>query len=243
MLPETDLNQIKAIAKLFLKLDLEPFENYPFIVNHPFTDSNYTIDQETEKLINLLEDDEALNRWRSQVKDQIESAENVHQISMMITKFYRSAFLKYTMEYMDVKDFSEYLADYWVSTESPNSDPNFSKKQLVRLFSQADKQYLMTAEEYKQYRLLPETLTIYRGVTSHNSRNIKALSWTMDRDKAEWFAHRFGEDGTVYEAEINKKYVLAFFMSRNETEVVVNPAYLQNITESVNMENGFSIQM
>jgi len=101
------------------------------------------------------------------------------------------------MDYMDAKDFSEYLADYWVSTESPNSDPNFSKKQLVRLFSQADKRYLMSEDEYRQYLLLPEKLTVYRGVTSHNAKNIKALSWTLNRDKAEWFAHRFGEDVTV----------------------------------------------
>ena len=243
MLPQTDINQIKAKAKLFLMLDLQPVEKYPFIVKHPFTDSNYTLDQDSGTLVNLLEDDAALERWRTQIAKQIESADNVHRISMMLTKSYRSAFLKYTMEYMDVKDFSEYLSDYWVSTESPNSDPNFSKKQLVRLFSQADKRYLMTGEEYKQYLLLPDTLTIYRGVTSHNAKNIKALSWTLDRDKAEWFAHRFGEDGTVYEAEIDKKHILAFFTSRNEAEVVVNPAYLQNINEAENMENGFTIQM
>ncbi len=243
MLPKTDLNQIKAKAKLFLMFDLQPVENYPFIVKHPFTDSNYTVDQKTVTLVNLLENEAALERWRAQIAKQIESADNVHRLSMMLTKSYRSAFLKYTMEYMDVMDFSEYLADYWVSTESPNSDPNFSKKQLVRMFAQADKRYLMTAEEYKQYLLLPETLTVYRGVTSHNSRNIKALSWTLDRDKAEWFAHRFDENGTVYEAEIDKDHVLAFFTSRNEAEVVVNPAYLQNITESENMDNGFTIQM
>lgn len=243
MLPKTDLKKIKEQAKLFLMFDLKPVENYPFIVKHPFTDSGYTVDQTTGTLVNLLEDDTALERWRSQIAKQIESADNVHCFSMMLTKSYRSAFLKYTMEYMEVKDLSEYLADYWVSTESPNSDPNFSKKQLVRMFSQADKRYLMSAEEYKQYLLLPETLTIYRGVTSYNSRNIKALSWTLDRDKAEWFAHRLGEDGTVYEAEIAKDYVLAFFTSRNEAEVVVNPAHLQNITESENMENGFTIQM
>ena len=243
MLPETDLNQIKAIAKLFLKFDLQPIENSPFIVKHPFTDSNYTVDQKTGTLVNLLEDDTALERWRTQIAKQIELSDNVHRLSMMLTKSYRSAFLKYTMEYMDVKDFSEYLADYWVSTESPNSDPNFSKKQLVRMFAQADKRYLMTAEEYKKYFLLPETLTVYRGVTSYNARNIIALSWTLDRDKAEWFAHRFGENGTIYEAEIDKKYVLAFFISRNESEVVVNPAHLQNITQAENMENGFTIQM
>ncbi len=51
------------------------------------------------------------------------------------------------------------------------------------------------------------------------------------------------EDGTVYKDEIAKDHVLAFFTSRNEAEVVVNPAYLQNVTESENMENGCTIQM
>ena len=112
MLPQTDLNQIKAKAKLFLMFDLQPVVNFPFIVKHPFTDSNYTLDQSTGTLVNLLEDDAALDRWRTQITKQIESADNVHRLSMMLTKSYRSAFLKYTMEYMDVKDFSEYLSDY-----------------------------------------------------------------------------------------------------------------------------------
>ena len=57
MLPQTDLNKIKAKAKLFLTFDLQPVENFPFIVKHPFTDSNYTLDQSTGTLVNLLEDD------------------------------------------------------------------------------------------------------------------------------------------------------------------------------------------
>ena len=60
MLPQTDLNQIKAKAKLFLMFDLQPVENFPFIVKHPFTDSNYTLDQSTGTLVNLLEDNAAL---------------------------------------------------------------------------------------------------------------------------------------------------------------------------------------
>ena len=55
MLPQTDLTQIKAKAKLFLMLDLQPVEKYPFIVKHPFTDSNYTLDQDSGTLVNLLE--------------------------------------------------------------------------------------------------------------------------------------------------------------------------------------------
>jgi len=93
MLPKTDLSKIKEKAKLFLMFDLQPVENYPFIVKHPFTDSGYTVDQSSGKLVNLLEDIEALDLWRSQVRGQIEAADTVQRISFMLTKSYRSAFL------------------------------------------------------------------------------------------------------------------------------------------------------
>lgn len=73
---------------------------------------------------------------------------------------------------------------------------------------------------------------------SYNAKNIKALSWTLDRETAEWFAHRFGEEGTVYEAQIPKKYILAFFNGRNESEVVVDPKHLEQIMESPEPEMG-----
>ena len=83
----------------------------------------------------------------------------------------------------------------------------------------------MDEEEYAVYQSLEDPVTVYRGVTSYNAKNIKALSWTLDRDTAEWFAHRFGEEGTVYEAQISKEHILAFFNGRNESEVVVDPKY------------------
>ena len=46
---------------------------------------------------------------------------------------------------------------------------------------------------------------------SYNAENVYALSWSLDYDKANWFAHRFDEDGTVYRARIDKKNILAFF--------------------------------
>ena len=84
-------------------------------------------------------------------------------------------------------------------------------------------------------------MTVCRGVTSYNAKNIKALSWTLDRDTAEWFAHRFGEEGTVYEAQISKEHILAFFNGRNESEVVVDPKYLEQIMESPEPEIGMQM--
>ena len=64
----------------------------------------------------------------------------------------------------------------------------------------------------------------------------------MDYDKAEWFANRFGEeDGTVYEAEIEKAHILAYFNRRNESEVIVDPKHLIDIEETQSQSNGMTM--
>ena len=100
------------------------------------------------------------------------------------------------------------------------------------MFRQADPIILMDQGERKKLAELEDTVTIYRGVTSLNADNIRSMSWTLDKSVAKWFAYRFKENGTVYEAEINKKHILALFIGRNESEVVVDPKYLQNIEEA-----------
>ena len=67
------------------------------------------------------------------------------------------------------------------------------------------------------------------------------MSWTLDRKTADWFAHRFGEEGTVYEAQIRKEHILALFTGRNESEVIVDPRHLEQIMESPEPE--FDMQM
>ena len=50
--------------------------------------------------------------------------------------------------------------------------------------------------------------------------------------KREWFARRFGKNGTVYEAQINKEHIYALFSGRNESEVIVDLKHLINITKT-----------
>ena len=88
----------------------------------------------------------------------------------------------------------------------------------------------MLEDEYQKWKSFDQTLTVYRGVTSYNEKRVKGLSWTLDEEKAKWFAERFGENGKVYSAEIDKKDVYAYFGSRGESEVVVDPKGLRAIT-------------
>ena len=51
------------------------------------------------------------------------------------------------------------------------------------------------------------------------------------------------EDGTVYEAQIDKKHIFAIFNGRNESEVILDPQYLTDITEAEEMTSDFSLSM
>jgi hypothetical protein len=74
------------------------------------------------------------------------------------------------------------------------------------------------------------TLTVYRCV--RNQRHRLGVCWTLDPDVALGFAARFaghGRSGIVYAAEIDSRWVLAYFTSRNEAEVIVRPEMLSNV--------------
>ena len=153
------------------------------------------------------------------------------------------AALKYASHHLSKKDFSQILADAWIRSENPNDDPNLPQSKLLSMFQSAEPKHLMSQDELNTLDELDATVTIYRGVTSFNGKNVKALSWTLDRSVAEWFASRFDEDGTVYQAQIDKSHIYAYFDGRNESEVIVDPKYLMDITDTESMDNSFDITM
>ena len=101
----------------------------------------------------------------------------------------------------------------------------------------------MDEAEQAQLAELDDTVTVYRGVTTINSDNHLALSWTLDYETADWFARRFDEDGTVYKAQIDKEHIFALFNGRNESEVVLDPKYLKDITQAQEPTQGQELSM
>lgn len=227
----TDLAAVKKVAVSLLYLDIGLTKFSPMVVQHPFLETAQILvkDNQAMRIINLLEDEEELAKWQQKIRDEIEKAENVIQIYLMITKPYIFAFLKFIKQHLSKEDLSSILGDGWSRVEQSNMDSNLSKYQLVSLFKQCDPKILMDEEEYQSFQNFPDTLEIYRGVTTYNKKNIKALSWTLKEDKAIWFATRFSEKGKVYKAIIQKQYTHAYFTGRNEAEVIVDPKHLENI--------------
>lgn len=141
----------------------------------------------------------------------------------------RLTFLKYIEPYLSRNDFSNILVNAWMSAEYVNQYIDVSKNKLISMFKSANPAIMMDEGEYKQFKNLEDVLTVYRGVTSYNSKSIKVMSWTLSLDTAKWFSNRFGEKGTVYKAHIRKQYVFALLNGRNESEVVVDPEYLTDV--------------
>jgi hypothetical protein len=78
--------------------------------------------------------------------------------------------------------------------------------------------HFMNDEERAVLESLPEKVTVYRGCTR---RNANGISYTLSREKAEWFAHRFGQTGYVKQVIVSKHEIYAYLNGRKEQEVII----------------------
>lgn len=237
MKKHTNLDEVKRVASALLYTDIETTKYSPMVVQHPFTNTGVTaISVEGSfQLLNLLENPEDLNIWRQSMRHQIDNTETPYQIYGLINSPYALTFLGFSEPYLSKEDFSSILVDAWMMSEYANRDANVSKERVVSMFKQADRIKLMNEMERTRLDALENPVTVYRGVTSYNAKNVRALSWTLDYDTAVWFAHRFGEDGMVYQAKIKKEHFFALLTGRNESEVVLDPKYLEGIAQDLEL--------
>ena len=229
----TDLEQVKAVAIALLLTEIHKTEFSPAVVQHPFTSSGIVPLRKDGQMqiADITQDENALKQWQDTMTQMINAASKPFDIYMMVNKPYALTFLKYSSPYLTAAELGKILVSAWMRSEKPNMDPNVSQSKLIALFKKADPRYLMDSEEQLQLAELSDPVTVYRGVTSVNRNRVHAMSWTLNPETAKWFAHRFGENGTVYEAKIQKAHILALFNGRNESEIVVDPSFLMNIEE------------
>jgi hypothetical protein len=79
----------------------------------------------------------------------------------------------------------------------------------------------MSDEDIRTFDSLPQQIEVWRG-TSHK-RGLARLAWTLDREKAVWFAQRFCSESRVprlAKGMVEKRDVLAYFGGRKEREII-----------------------
>lgn len=111
------------------------------------------------------------------------------------------------------------VGDVWIDSE--NIWQHKAEWNLIWR-SLKDPQAVMSAEEKTRFDHLPDEVTIWRGVR-HRTHWLKGLSWTMDKERAVWFAHRLATKKNrpvVVKGLVAKSRILSYFDGRNESEVV-----------------------
>ena len=221
---ETDLDEVKKnTMMLFDAVPIIPLEIG--IVQHPFIENIYmgiVNNHDKIEIIDITQNENQI-KYRSFLFQNIMNAPDVARVYMYVRSPWKLTWLMFVKDYMNEKDFAEYLADSWMSEENPNADVNVPIETSIKWFKEANKQYLMNAKEFQTWNSFSDSFYIYRGVSV--GRVPLGLSWTRDKEKAEWFQHRFDNNddtGFLQKVLINKENVLAYFNSRGEEEVVID---------------------
>lgn len=219
MSKETNLANIKAIAKQFLYVDIAETQ-VPFVASHPFTNSWFTMLPGREGIVDLHDPEDA-RKWREEITSLVDKS-TLFEVFMMMNRPYILNFLKFVAHDMSAEDLGKILGSFWQDIEQISLDASMTGEELVKLFERADKNTLMNEEERGVYHSLPEEVTVYRGVTSYNRKKKRAFSWTTDKRVAKWFANRFDTGtGEIWTMTVPKDRILCVFDGR-EKELIVN---------------------
>ena len=124
--------------------------------------------------------------------------------------------------YDQIPDDQKYDAFVYIYTTSEYGFSMFPKKIIKDLFSKRkmSSEWKSRMDKFKkETKLNPDgTLTIYRGEGSQSNNN--GLSWSTDKETADFFANRFGK-GKVTTKNIHPDEVIDAFDAENE--VIIEP--------------------
>jgi hypothetical protein len=109
------------------------------------------------------------------------------------------------------------LSEIWIDSENIYQNKHYWKYLLNG--KRKGKEFFMSSEDCKYFNNLPDIITIYRGYIP--KKNKTGFSYTLDKEKAEWFANRFSNNGNIIEKTIRKKDAFAYLNGRGEQEIIM----------------------
>jgi len=230
-----EMNEVEKFTSLFVDfVDQYDYDfSTPKFLIQPFPILADCVGRNEDGKIELIDTQDKYEKYAEkifrQVKWVMEKNDDLysrlsHIMIMIIHKPFRLPFLIYIKDEIDNETFSKLLIENWIVTEFPNQN---GIPMMLELFKKADKNYLMDEDDRKEYDKLPEKVKIYRGIQKGARED--GLSWTTNKEVAEWFAKRFNHNGKIIEGWINKKDIFAYIGERNESEVIVDPYKIEGI--------------
>jgi len=164
-------------------------------------------------------------------KEKIDMCESIEAIILYLGERSTLNYLNllHSEKVLEEQMCADLLYENWVSLEIIHNN-GMSKEKLLKLMKMAEKEPEMVARINK----LSSTnkVLVYRGAGNSRESSHEGLSWTIDKEKAIWFANRFsmlGRKGYLYSGIIDKKDIFAFIESRRESEVVCDYRMIKNL--------------
>ncbi len=120
------------------------------------------------------------------------------------------------------KIYWELVRDAWTGCEWPLQW--LPARQWRKLFRHAEPYRMMTLEEQALLAAQGKLFDVYRGVSGMGGNWRKRLhwSWTLDKDRAVWFAKRLGGAAPMLmKMRVDQSEVFALLDSRSEKEILI----------------------
>lgn len=181
-----------------------PMVRHPLVYSVPHNDSQ-------NALLNFQ-----LQEKKREVSKMMDEQDYVGYV-FIHEKPYRFNAFKEVMEHMQDDMYWEILSDVW--TNSENIWQNIDEWKSLLSSDRKGKAAFMSKEERAIYNALPDKVTAYRGYQP--ALNMAGLSYSLSKDKAEWFANRYSKKGKVIKVTVPKKKVFAYLDGRNEKEIII----------------------
>jgi hypothetical protein len=154
-------------------------------------------------------------------KERLKEFENNKEFEsylFLIEKPFRVTFFSDLVKQNKIKKLSK---KYWkiLSSLWTGSENIFQNKDLWDdlLKDKTNSHYFMSKKDLKFFNSLENEFIVYRGYSHWEN----GYSYTLDKERAIWFADRFGQNGFVKERLVRKEEIFAYTNSREENEIII----------------------
>ena len=160
--------------------------------------------------------------FKKQELDKAIEQQNWDKVFMLVEKPFRLNWLEENIDLIkDDKQYYNFLKDAYMMTEFPMNGFSNYRDLLDLFYARKNSKLMLDKDELKLLNSLPNEVKIWRGVKVDDvldDDNI-GLSFTLNKDKAIWFAERFAQAGVsqaiLIEAVVKRDDILSIFEGNN----------------------------
>ncbi len=166
------------------------------------------------------EENERLNKMlglKQEARLEARNKKTWHSYVFLHERPYRIDALMSIIDMVKKKDRWELIREVFIDTENLADNLDDWRELLVEAIGK---------DVWRTKKDLPASIQVYRGGYPD-----KGVSWTLNLEKAKWFANRLGRNLPVFSGIVDKKNAIGYLTERGEEEIVVFHEHVSEITK------------